>query len=58
MEVKMDKNNNIINKYRNISELVEDNPEIKNTTNIYRCCNGKRKTTHGYKWSFGGGLLQ
>lgn len=56
--LKKDKDGNTIARYNNISELLNDNSQIKNTGGIYCCCQGKRKTAYGYKWYFGGGLFQ
>ena len=55
--IKMDKNNNILEKYANINELMNKNDYIKSTAGIYKCCNGKANTAYGFKWSFAGGEL-
>lgn len=54
---KLDKDNNIIEEYLTIKDLLNKNPFIKSTSGIYKCCNGKRKTAGGFKWSFSGGNL-
>jgi group I intron endonuclease len=50
--LKKDKNGNVLKKYNNISELLNDNKQIGNVTNIYRCCLKERKTAHGFVWCF------
>lgn len=52
--LKLDKKNKVIARYGSLKQLLEDNPFITSTSNIYRCCLKERKTAHGFGWSFSG----
>lgn len=48
--IQKDKNKNIIKIWENIDEIVCNNNYHR--SNIYKCCQGKLKTTYGYIWNY------
>lgn len=47
----LDKNNHLIRRWLNISEILKENPTYTKSC-IYECIRGNRKTHKGYKWMF------
>ena len=46
---KLDENENILERFNSIEEIISKNPHYK-WQNIYSVCNGYKKRIYGYKW--------
>jgi group I intron endonuclease len=47
--LKLDDNNNILEEFNSVEEIIQRNPTYK-WQNIYSVCNGYKKRMYGYKW--------
>ena len=47
-----DKNGNLINEFESAREAAKSLGNIKLNSHIVQCCNGTRKSIHGFKWEY------